>query len=516
MRESRVQRLEPLGRVEQQGGASRPRVAANVICACSSCARACASSSSGPDRATASSRSASSGAPAWCLPCAAASARRARRSGSGVSSAARSWNAAPAARPPRARARPAERSSSAATSSSSPPVAWARCHARRSGSTPASVASARASWTRRCSSGAAARYTADRTSGWRKRTWAPSSTRPAAVAGPAAPPSIPSAPAAFHTSSGSPTGSAAATRSRSRVAGGSSARRSWKRSSMRPASAGAPSSPSPPASWAGVRPRGSSSSASGLPRVSATIRSRTRSSSGPATTAVSSARASWSSRPPTTSSASPSRCRSPAGSRTARTNPTDSAPRRRATKASACAEAPSSHCASSTTQTSGRSSATSDSRLRTARPTRNRSGASPSRTPNAVPKASRCGPGKPLQAIHERRAELMQPGERELHLRLDARRPRDAAAGRAAHEVVEQRALADAGLAAQQQRPARTRAHARHELIQRSALTAPAEQHLPGIRRRHGHAPRLRMPRHVGNHHDPGSRSQPDVRASRR
>ena len=84
--------------------------------------------------------------------------------------------------------------------------------------------------------------------------------------------------------------------------------------------------------------------------------------------------------------------------------------------------------------------------------------------------------GKALQAIHERRAELMQPGERELHLRLDARRPGDAAARRVPHQVLEQRALADAGLAAQHQRPARTRAHARHQLIQRRALAAPAEQ----------------------------------------
>ena len=66
----------------------------------------------------------------------------------------------------------------------------------------------------------------------------------------------------------------------------------------------------------------------------------------------------------------------------------------RATNASACAEARSSHCASSTTQTSGRSPATSDSRLRTARPTAKRSGASPSRRLNAVRSASRCGPGR--------------------------------------------------------------------------------------------------------------------------
>ena len=47
------------------------------------------------------------------------------------------------------------------------------------------------------------------------------------------------------------------------------------------ASGRASGSPNPPASSAGVSPRGSSSSASGLPRVSATIRSRTRSSKPP-------------------------------------------------------------------------------------------------------------------------------------------------------------------------------------------------------------------------------------------
>ena len=44
-----------------------------------------------------------------------------------------------------------------------------------------------------------------------------------------------------------------------------------KLSSMLPARGTAPGSPNPPASWAGVNPRGSSSKASGLPRVSATI-----------------------------------------------------------------------------------------------------------------------------------------------------------------------------------------------------------------------------------------------------
>jgi hypothetical protein len=47
--------------------------------------------------------------------------------------------------------------------------------------------------------------------------------------------------------------------------------------------------PKPPASSAAPSPRGSSNGASGLPRVSATIRSRTRSSSGPVITESSSA-----------------------------------------------------------------------------------------------------------------------------------------------------------------------------------------------------------------------------------
>ena len=54
------------------------------------------------------------------------------------------YNHAAAARPPRASARSAERSSSSATSSSGPSAACARCHARRSGSTGGSVASANA------------------------------------------------------------------------------------------------------------------------------------------------------------------------------------------------------------------------------------------------------------------------------------------------------------------------------------------------------------------------------------
>ncbi len=202
---------------------------------------------------------------------------------------------------------------------------------------------------------------------------------------------MPSRSAARHTSAASPVGSAAAINSNRRVCGGSAVTRRSKRSSMLPASGTAPARPNPPASSATVSPRGSSSSANGMPRVSATIWSRTRWSIGPLSTESSSVRASASGKPRTTSSGNPANW--PLVSRAAKTTPTDSAPRRRATKASTCALAWSSHCASSTRHTSGRSSATCESRLSTARPIRNRSGAGPALMPNAVRSASRCGSG---------------------------------------------------------------------------------------------------------------------------
>ena len=98
----------------------------------------------GPASAAVSNCRAASSAPASRLARAAASRRRRRWAGSGVSVAALSRKAAAAAMPPRASARAAERASSPATSSSGPAAAWARCHARRSGSICGSVASARA------------------------------------------------------------------------------------------------------------------------------------------------------------------------------------------------------------------------------------------------------------------------------------------------------------------------------------------------------------------------------------
>ena len=84
---------------------------------------------------------------------------------------------------------------------------------------------------------------------------------------------------------------------------------------------------------AALIPLGSSSRASGFPRVSAMIRSRTPSSSRPGTTVSSSARASSSGSPSSDSSGKPTSCPSSSlPSRTANTIATDSANSRRATK----------------------------------------------------------------------------------------------------------------------------------------------------------------------------------------
>ena len=150
-------------------------------------------------RPRSATRSAASSAPASRLARAAASRRRTRSAGSGVSVAALSRKAADAAMPPRASARAAERSSSSATCSSGPGAAWARCHARRSGSVSASVASASAACSAERSAGDAERYAAERASGWRNRIWGRISSRSASTAGVAASGSIPSRSAARHT-----------------------------------------------------------------------------------------------------------------------------------------------------------------------------------------------------------------------------------------------------------------------------------------------------------------------------
>ena len=290
------------------------------------------------------------------LACAAASAREARCAGSSVRVVARSRKACSCGQP--TRLRPAGRVFKLRRDVFvGPGEACARCQARRSGSSRASVTSAKA----RCISCrwwiSAERYAAERTSGCRKRTWVPNSARPASTAGAAALVPIPTRAAARNTSAGSPVGSAAAS---------SSSRRTWSGSASIPVGSyprccreryGARQT-KPAGAEPTVNRRGSSSRANGLPRVSATIRSRTRSSIGPGSTESSKARASVCRRPPTTSSGNATS--SPLTTRDANTRPTDSAPRRRATNARTCAEARSSHRWSSTRHTSGPQSVPAD------------------------------------------------------------------------------------------------------------------------------------------------------------
>ena len=283
--------------------------------------------------------------PASNFACAAASARLPLSAGSGVSSAARARNAAAAAAPPRACARSAERSNSSATASSGPDAACARCQARRSGSVSGSVASASA----RCASLPLGRCR--RPVGRGAHEWMPepdpgSRSRSAARLRPGrarssrcrgARPRAKQARVAHRLGRRQQQQSLGRLGQLAGRAGGSDSSR-WRGRSV------AGRSPNPPASSAGVMPRGSSSRASGLPRVSATIRSRTRSSSRPGTALMSSVRASSSASPRSRSSGRPSKSCLVFGSRTATTIATDSASSRRATKPRISPEAASSHC----------------------------------------------------------------------------------------------------------------------------------------------------------------------------
>ena len=81
-----------------------------------------------------------------------------------------------------------------------------------------------------------------------------------------------------------------------------------------------------------------------------------------------------------------------------------------------------------------------------------------------------------LEAVQPRRAELVQAGERELHLGLDARSPPDAAARGPRQQVLQQRRLADAGLAPDQQHPAVAGANGGHDVVEHGAFRAPTTE----------------------------------------
>jgi hypothetical protein len=76
--------------------------------------------------------------------------------------------------------------------------------------------------------------------------------------------------------------------------------------------------------------------------------------------------------------------------------------------------------------------------------------------------------------IQHRRAQLMQPGEGQLHFRLHSHGPRDQAPRGPPGQVVEQHGLAYAGLTTQHQCPALAGPDAGHEPVKFAAFAAPA------------------------------------------
>jgi hypothetical protein len=80
-----------------------------------------------------------------------------------------------------------------------------------------------------------------------------------------------------------------------------------------------------------------------------------------------------------------------------------------------------------------------------------------------------------FQVIQHRRQQLMQPGKRKLHLRLNTCGAHHPAARRLVDQVVQQGRLAHARLAAQYQCPALTRANILGEPVEHTAFAAPAD-----------------------------------------
>jgi hypothetical protein len=100
-----------------------------------------------------------------------------------------------------------------------------------------------------------------------------------------------------------------------------------------------------------------------------------------------------------------------------------------------------------------------------------------------------------VQPVEHRRAQLVQPRERELHLGLDSRDARDPEAGGLLGAVLQQGGLADARLAVQHEHAAVAAADALQQLVEEPPLGGSAQQHR---RAASGHDP--------GNLDDPGQR----------
>ncbi|MDT7765346.1 MAG: hypothetical protein QOC63_4766, partial [Mycobacterium sp.] len=81
---------------------------------------------------------------------------------------------------------------------------------------------------------------------------------------------------------------------------------------------------------------------------------------------------------------------------------------------------------------------------------------------------------EPFEVIEHRRAQLMHPRERELHLRLDTSGTRHHTARRVLGHVIQQRRLTDTWLTTHDQRPTLTCADSLDQPVESLALASPA------------------------------------------
>ena len=350
----------------------------------------------------------------------------ARPAGPGRASAslACSRNAAAAVSPPRACARLAERSSSAATSSSGPGAACARCHARRSGSSCGSVASARA----RCAcclllggrrpgrppSGPADGGTAAgcRTRPARPRPRVPPLRRRSRAGRP------PATPAPGRRTGRPPRAAAACW-----VWRGRAPTRRWKFCSMLPASGAAPGKPEPAGQLLGRQPAGQFEQRQRVaPRLGDDLVPDPRRRSARCSAASQQHARVGLAQPRDHQVRQPRQvaARGPGSRRPGQPTPRPAGGRRTRESARRRGRA-----------TAGRRPGTPAAAPRrrwtagSARPGRSETGPAPARRSGRTRSAARpaAGAGERVQAIQHRRAQLMQRGERQFHLRLRRRRP---------------------------------------------------------------------------------------------
>jgi hypothetical protein len=95
------------------------------------------------------------------------------------------------------------------------------------------------------------------------------------------------------------------------------------------------------------------------------------------------------------------------------------------------------------------------------------------------PKRVSLGNGQPIEPAEQRRAQLMQAREGQLHLGLDTRRSCDAQVGNGIDETLQQCRLPDPGLAPQHQRTTLAPADRGNQLVQKHALVLTACQARP-------------------------------------